>query len=280
MDYKEVGDLVWAHGGASIMTILKAVGLGLVVAVLLILLYARLGVFRQRTTRLHGWVVKLWIPYVLLVAVFFAVKSGMVHAARNVALAANDRAVELIYEQAVTPLLGDTDKRATTLAMVQASGDLVRGLGDAINAQLKERVAPRADAGAAERMGSYLARKVMDHYQDDISAAVIYGVYQKTEGHLQPHSSSNPTSFEDFRAGMDLLLHADIHRMEGAIRTNLGQLTARLVHSQYRSILQGTLLIAFVLLLLPLVEWAAHRWWSARRQRTAVENRPEQGAGT
>ncbi|HEY0978595.1 MAG TPA: hypothetical protein VGE21_14075 [Flavobacteriales bacterium] len=277
MDLEGLARLAWEHAGNSASAIAGALGLGLLVTIVVIIVYGKLGVFRRQPWRAYHWAVKLWIPYLLVIGMLFAFKLGALRAIRSALTSANKATVDALYDHAISPYIGDAQARQVLLARLQGAVNTTQELGNAITAALQERITPKdPDAGVTQKIGALLAGKVIEHYEADITAAVVYGIYLKSDDYLALHRSGRPMDYHRFKQGVDELQKIDLVAMEASIRENLSTLTGSLIERQYRSMFKGTLILGLLLLLLPLAEWGIYRWVMYRRALQEVTG-PEEG---
>jgi hypothetical protein len=268
-DWKALATVVSDHLGSTIGSLLSAVLIGLLVSVVLIVAYGKMGVFRRPVNKWYNRGVKLYIPYLLVVCVTIAAQCGFYRAVYRGLIAVNDAVVSSLYERALGPALGSPAARQAFLNSVQETARGGQNLGQAITGAIKEALHSRvADGGSlSDRAAVTVTDWFIDRYEDDIASVILYGIYLKADGHLQLHSTGEPMEYHEFKEGADYLLNLDLAQVESAIQGNLGTLTHGLIASQYKGAMKGTLILGALLVLLPVVEWSVYLW--IMRKRTA-----------
>jgi len=260
-DWKALAEISMTHLGSTVGTTASAIGIGLLIGLALCILYWKLGLLRRPVNTWYNGFAKLWIPFVLVVCMVIGGQIGVYRSVFHAAIASNDAAMSALYESALGPALGTPDKRQAFLRAVQASAKDGQNLGKAFTAAIKDLLHSRMpqDRTLAEDGAVLLADWAIEHYEDDIASAILYGIYLKTGGHLQTHSSSGePMEYGAFHDNVEQLLKIDLGKMEAAIKGNLGALTHGLIESQYKGMLKATLLLGLLLLLLPVIEWGIY----------------------
>jgi len=272
-DWKALAEISMDHLGSTVGSTASAVGIGFLVALALIILFWKLGIFRRPVNKWYNGFVKLWIPYLLVVCMMIGGQVGLYRAVHRAALASNDAAMAALYESRTGSALGTPDKRQAFLQSVQASAKDSQNLGKAFTAAIKELLHSRLpqDRTMAEDGAVLLADWAIEHYEDDIASAILYGIYLKVGGHLQTHSSSGePMDYGQFHENVEMLLKIDLGQMEAAIKGNLGALTHGVIDSQYKGILKSTLLMGLLMVLLPVIEWGIYTLVMRRRMATVT----------
>ncbi len=275
-DWRTLASLTSDHLGSTMGSVISAVLIGLLVSVLLIVAYGKLGVYRRPLNKWYNRGVKLYIPYLVVVCVIIAAQCGFYRAVYKELIAVNDAVVGSIYERALGPALGSPAARQAFLSRVQSSAREGQNLGQAITGYIKEALHTKvaANGGLTDRASVAVADWFIDRYENDIASAVLYGIYLKAGGHLQLHSSGHAMEYHEFKEGADHLLGLDLTTVESAIQGNLGTLTHGLIESQYKGVMKGALILGVLLVLIPVLEWAIYLL--VMRRRSGAADPPEE----
>lgn len=270
-DWKALAMVTMDHLGGTIGTTAGTMGIGLLAGIALVVLFWKLGVFRRPTHVWYGRAVKLYVPYLLAVCVYIGAQSGLYRSVRNAALEANDAAMAALYAEVLAPALGTEEARQAFLLSVQQQARNTQDLGKAITGAVKDVLhgPPSKDRSLSSTGAMMLADWVIDRYENDIAAAVLYGIYLKTSGYLEIHKTGEPMDYSEFKDGVETLLKVDIVQMEATVKGNLGAVTRGVIESQYKGVLKGTLLMGLLLVLIPLVEWAIYSVVMRRKKAVA-----------
>lgn len=274
MDWKALAGVAGEHALGTASSLFSALIIGLLVAIVLIILYWKLGVFRRPNNKWYDLGVKLYIPYLLGVCLTIGAQYGFYRGVFHAVLATNDAVVGMIYERALGPSMGTPEARQAFLTSVQEKARGSVSMGQAIAATVKETLHKRlgADASLSNRMVSGIADWFIDRYENDIATAVLYGLYSRTNDYVPLHVAGSSVSYHEFKQVTDHLLQLDLTKVEAAIQGNLGVLTHGLLKQQYKNMVNGLLLMGALLALLPVAEWGVYRWVMYRRNRAMIEH--------
>lgn len=279
LDLKAVSALAMEHAGASISTMAVTIGIGLLITVAVIVGYGRFGVFRR--PGYAGWhvVSKCWIAFLLIAGIVVSVKAGMVRAAHHALRQVAQPTVEAIYDGTVGDALDSEANKRAFLLSLQTGGKSAQDLGKALSHALKERLdaVPDSARSLSGKAAALLAGAVIDHYQDDLTAAVLYGIYAKTGGYLELHHTGEPMDYATFKEGVDHLLNIDVGTMRNGVKENLSAFANELLERNYRHFLTGVWVLALVLAAIPLLDLLAYTL--VGRQRGAEVQPPDQPLG-
>ncbi len=269
-DWKALAELTMDHMGATVGNTLTAGAIGLLLGVLLAVVLGKLGLFRRPANVWYNRLVKLYVPYLIVVCVMTGVQLGLYRSVRNAAIAANDAAIGALYEHALAPSLGTPEARQAFLVPLQEGGRTGQSLGKEITGAIKTMLrGPEGERNWTRSGAAMLAGWFIDRYEDDIASAILYGIYLKTSGSPQLHASGEPMDYRSFHEDVDFLLKADLGEMERTIKVNLGGLTHSLIERQYASMWKSASLFTVLMCLIPLLEWAGHTYWTRREHKAA-----------
>lgn len=275
-DWKALASLTGDHLGSTMGRVFGAGLVALLLGVLLIMLFWKLGVFKRPVNKWYNRGVKLWIPYLLVVCITIGAQIGFYRAVYKGLIAVNDAVVGVLYERAVGPALGSPQARQAFLTTVQSAARSGQNMGQVITGFIKETLHKKvaANGGLSEKAAVAVADWFIDRYENDIAAAVCYGIYMKAGGYLQLHSSGQPMDYHEFKVGADHLLSLDLSKVEMAVQGNLGTLTHGLIESQYNGAVKGALILGVILVLMPVIEWGVYLF--VMRRRIAAPAAPEE----
>ncbi len=275
-DWKALAALTSDHLGSTMGSVFSAVLIGLLVSVVLIVAYWKLGIFRRPVNKWYNRGVKLYIPYLLIACLTIAAQCGFYRAVYKGLIGVNDAVAGALYQRAVGPALGSPAARQAFLTAVQSAARSGQNMGQVITGFIKEALHKKVaeNGGVTDRAAVAVADWFIDRYENDIASAVCYGIYLKAGGHLKLHSADQPMEYHEFKEGADYLLSLDLSKVELAVQGNLGALTHGLIESHYKGALKGALILGALLVLVPVLEWGIYTW-VMRRRRASTTVAPE-----
>lgn len=259
IDLKSLASLSLDGAKTAFSTIAGSMFIGLLITIAIILVLGKLGAFRRSMSSTWNVLAKFWIPYLVIAGLVVSFKIGVIRAAHSALTSLSTSTVDVIYERTLGAYLStEQDKRAFLLSL-QRGAQSTQDLGKALSQAIKQRMHSTPDS--AQNIGSqaatYLADLAIDHYQEDITSAVMYGLYAQGGDYLKLHNGAH-MDYGTFKAGVDELMRMDVGVMRKGIKDNLTGFAAGLIHTQYRNFITAALLLASVLLCLPLADWGIH----------------------
>lgn len=259
-DWTSAGALALEGIGTTLSGILTALLIGLLITIAVILAYGRLGVFRRPVHPFYHFLAKLWIPYLVVVGLFFSFKLGLLRAVHSLAATVNEKTVNAIYDNAVSPFIGSAEEKGVLLATLQRTASTPHHLNAALDSLLTTALHDQPDSALSptRRFTNMITDKVIAHYGDDLTQAVLYGLYLKTNDDILGREGKG-VDYSGFRSGIEQLRTVDVAAVERTIRSNLSNLTLYVIDVQYAHMRNGILLVALVSMLLPLLEWGIYR---------------------
>jgi len=101
---------------------------------------------------------------------------------------------------------------------------------------------------------------LIDRYGDDIYTIAMYGMLNLAGPHINLNES---ISFEEFNAGMELLLEVGYKDIEEGIKEKLTIWYDNILLTQYKSFISPYLIFILIMMGIPLIEFFIYKKWVA-----------------
>lgn len=251
-------DIVLPESATVIGSALLYGFLGFLLAIGLLLLGRRVRLF-TRNRKYYNWVVKLYIPLILVGTLYFSLQLGVVRGIYKVMSHQAQNITEGVYAQTVDRLFETPAEKDAYLTILRGTVMVYNQSSTAFADTLKQNIMDNeVGYGLVEETKNKVSAYLIDTYKDDLFSAIVAGAISQASKKAAPAE----LSWSESRALIDVLLQADAAELEVAIHQKLIELMDRLFYSQYASIRTSTLLLwFFIVIFIPLLEWAIYVKW-------------------
>jgi hypothetical protein len=260
-EYKEYAETIGKSTFWALREIMLCLGFGVLVLIILLIIYSKSGVFRREGTVWYNRLAKLWILYIIVVIGCFSVNIGT-HRALYRGLAAIQNVVaDKLFEKYGFRALMSPETRdqivITAQRAMQSGQSLETAFMEALKQKTDELIAK--DPGTLEWLVQKGVHLVVDRYENEILASVMFFVAAKAEGKLGIHSGSPKYSYEDFKVGLDYLKNSDPATIEQDVKNKLTIFTHDKIDLMRFAGIRIRIIVAAILLLLPLIDCIVFR---------------------
>jgi hypothetical protein len=254
-------DYILPESSTLVLSVLLYGILGFVIAVAILALGQRYGVF-ARKQKYYNWIVKLYIPLILLGTLYFALQIGLFRGIYKVMDHETDLLTEGIYGQTVDRVFSNPAEKAAYLELLKVALVTYDHSSAAFADSLKHRImGSQVGYGVIDQAKNKVSAYLIDTFKDDIFNAILAAVLSEAS---KQGGAPVEMSWSESRKLLEILQHTDAARLEVVIKAKVTEMLQHLFYTQYSSLRKSSLLMWFVIaLLLPMVEWLVYLKWIA-----------------
>lgn len=242
-------------------------GGGIILSILYTIILTKFKLLRRKN-KYHNWAVKLYIPLIFLVNLFFSFEVGVLVGGYHAIKKDSFHISEQIYQGSTGLLFKDESSKVQSIKELQSIvNDLKEG-----NQNLKldlNDLAKRynTDVSAVDQSKNWLASQVVDKYGDKIHTLSLYAMLS-----MAPHVNiSEQITYEEFDQAVQFLLEMDPNEIEKSLVTKIQSFLLYVLKPQYKSILNGILLIWIAILLIPMLEFLLVKWVKKIKEKKRIQ---------
>lgn len=242
--------------------------IGLVFSITKILVFKKYKVI-SRQHKYYNLLVKLYIPAVFIITMIFSIKIGLFWGAYEAVKKDSYSISKQVYQTSSYYLFKDDTSKAVFISDLKSIvSELSRN-----NTNAKVEVADIVKAynlkyKAADSPKNWLAKIFVDRYGDKIHTMVVYEMLNAIPG---THVSES-ISYHEFDTLAGELTRLDVGNMEYSIIEKIQHLFLYILKSQFRTLINGTLIIWAMLMLIPWVEFGIYTYMM-KRKKSDINNK-------
>ncbi|WP_299441960.1 hypothetical protein [uncultured Aquimarina sp.] len=254
-------DIILPNSGTLILNIIIFLFLGFVIAIIYCIVLWRKGIFK-RAPKYYNWAVKLYIPLLIVGILYIFGQWGFIRGIYKILDNEKTMIVEGIYNGSVQQIF--ESEEAKNKFVLSAQMLAIKAKSDSQDyAIFFKKNLKNYDTGSSflNKTKNKLAKFIVNNYSDDLYKLTMYALITSAgKGHID---FSEALPYDEFNAAMDLLLEVGYQDIEKVVLDKLSQWFSIGITAQYNGIVKSLLILLFLILIVPLLEYFIYKKWIA-----------------
>lgn len=258
IDWKEVWEfskhIILPNIGWFIFWTILFLLLGLIVSIVLNVYLYRKNFF-ERDRKYYNWIAKLWIPYIVLVCLYFFGMIGLFYGGHSVLKKENKRMTTNIYSSTIgTTFSSEKDKKAflqTLQQLSNSSEDVSKSLTKALDVYIRKN---NTGMAAVDNFKNSSSTYLLQKYESEVYSAAMYG-FMKVAGDKADIASFKKVNYADLKLLLTKLDKIEPKKIEESIQLEMGRKLQASLDYIFKEIIKHELLFFAFFLLLPFIEY-------------------------
>lgn len=223
----------------------------------------------SREQKYYNWLVKLYIPVIFVINIIFSLKIGLFWGVYEALKKDSYNISTQVYNSSSQYIFKDEKSKAEFITEVRS---IVSDLSQN-NKNVKVQIVDIAKAydtkhNVVDKPKNWLASLFADKYGDRIHTLILYGALNSI-----PHADiSKDLSYEEFDKLTQQLLQLNPDDLEKSIVEKIQNLFLMVLKSQFKTIVNGILIIWGLLMLIPWIEFWIYKLVMKRRKKKKLIN--------
>ncbi|WP_337966716.1 hypothetical protein [uncultured Flavobacterium sp.] len=240
--------------GWFIFWIVLFVIIGLILGIVFnVFLYRKNIFFRDR--KYYNWFAKLWIPYLMIVFLYFSSMIGLFYGVHSVLRSENKSITSNIYSRTIGSTFSSEKEKKEFLHSLQtlsnSSEDVSKSMTQALAIYIKQNNSGYASVDNFKNSStSYLLKK----YESEVYSACVYG-FMKVVDDKANMKNVKDIDYTQFKSLLQKLDKIEPQRIENSIQSEIGRKLQAILDYIFKEILKHELFFFFLFLLIPFVEY-------------------------
>ncbi|MBF4518210.1 hypothetical protein IRZ71_17740 [Flavobacterium sp. ANB] len=244
--------------------------LGLIISIVLnVYLYRKNFFTRDRTY--YNWIAKLWIPYIIIVCIYFFGMLGLFYGGHSILSKENKSITANIYTKTVgSTFSSEKDKKAflqTLQQLSNSSEDVSKSLTKTLGLYIEKNNTGLSSVDNFKNSSStYLLKK----YESEVYAATMYG-FMKVIDDKADIASFKKIKYTELKSLLTKLDKIEPKRIEESIQLEMGHKLQAILDYIYKGIMKHELLFFVLFLIIPFIEYFIY-WKFLKKKVVPVVN--------
>jgi|GEM_PF-1839129 len=240
--------------GWFIFWIVLFVIIGLILGIVFnVFLYRKNIFFRDR--KYYNWFAKLWIPYFMVVFLYFSSMIGLFYGVHSVLRSENKSITSNIYSRTIGSTFSSEKEKKEFLHSLQtlskSSENVSKSMTQALAIYIKQNNSGYASVDNFKNSStSYLLKK----YESEVYSACVYG-FMKVVDDKANMKNVKDIDYTQFKSLLQKLDQIEPQRIENSIQSEMGRKLQAILDYIFKEILKHELFFFFLFLLIPFVEY-------------------------
>ncbi|WP_316633430.1 hypothetical protein [uncultured Flavobacterium sp.] len=228
--------------------------LGLILGIVFnIFLYRKNIFFRDK--KYYNWLAKLWIPYFMIVFLYFSAMIGIFYGGHSILKSENKNIAANIYSKTIgTTFSSEKEKKDflhTLQTLSNSSEDVSKSMTEALGTYIKQNNSGFASVDNFKNSStSYLLKK----YESEVYSACVYGFMKVVDDKADMKNVKN-IDYTEFKSLLQKLDQIEPQRIELSIQSEMERKLQSVLDYIFKEILKHELFFFLLFLLIPFIEY-------------------------
>lgn len=239
--------------GWFIFWIILFIVLGIILGIIFnVFLYRRKFFYRDK--KYYNWIAKLWIPYFLIVILYFMTMIGFFYGTHSILRSENKNIAAKIYSNTFGTTFSSEKEKKEFLHALQifsnSSEDASKSLTKAFGAYIQQNNSGLSTLDNFKNSStSYLLQK----YESDVYSACLYGLMKAVDKKADMRNVKD-IDYAEFKSTLAKLDQIEPQKIELSLQSEMGRKVQSFQNFVFYGILKHELLFFLFFLLIPFVE--------------------------
>lgn len=228
--------------------------LGLIIGIVFNVFLYRKNIF-SRDRKYYNWIAKLWIPYFMIVFLYFFAMIGLLYGGKSVLKSENKNITANIYSKTIGTTFSSEKEKKDFLHSLQllsnSSEDVSKSLTQALALYIKQN---NSGLQSVDNFKNSSASYLLQKYESEVYSACVYG-FMKVVDDKADMKNVKDIDYAKFKSLLQKLDQIEPQRIESSIQSEMGRKLQSGLDLIFNEILKHELLFFFLFLIIPFVEY-------------------------
>lgn len=240
--------------GWFIFWIVLFIVLGFILGIVFNVFLYRKNIF-FRDQKYYNWFAKLWIPYLMIVFLYFSAMIGLFYGAHSVLKSENKNITANIYAKTIGTTFSSEKEKKDFLHTLQelshSSEDVSKSLTEALAIYIKQK---NSGFAAVDNFKNSSTSYLLQKYESEVYSACVYGFMKVVDNKADMKNVKN-IDYTTFKSLLQKLDQIEPQRIELSIQSEMGRKLESVLNYFFKEILKHELLFFLLFLIIPFIEY-------------------------
>lgn len=262
-----ITEIVLPHLGTLTLYIVGFCVIGFVSGLIYTILLWKKNIF-VRKQKYYNWFVKLYVPALISVFLYFAVNFAFIYGAKSIIKDEESKVVNEIYETSIKLAFENPEERKLFIQKLQNESDQFQKLGKEISADVIKQVSENnSGIGFIDSGKNKLTSFIVNKYQTNLYAATLYGLNVAAGSQMK----TSGIALEEVNTLVNVLNTLEPTKIETSVKAKLTEMVDKIITSQINGFAKTTLYIFMLLIFIPVLEWLIYSWYMKRKVQKLIK---------
>jgi hypothetical protein len=228
--------------------------LGIILGIIFNVFLYRKNIF-SRDRKYYNWIAKLWIPYLMIVFIYFSAMIGLIYGGYDILRKENQNITANIYAKTLGNTFASEKEKKDFLHSLQglsdSSEDISKSLTKAIAISIKQN---NTGLATVDKIKDSSTSYLLQQYESEVYSAVVYGLMKVVDDKADLKNTKK-MDYEKFKLLLKKLDTIEPQKIESSIQSEIAHKSQTLLHYIYKEIVKHELFFFAIFLLFPFIEF-------------------------
>lgn len=242
------------HLGSLLFWTLLFIIIGLIISIVLNIYLYRKSFF-SRDRKYYNWIVKLWIPYIIVVFIYFFGMFGLFYSSHSVLEKENQNITTSIYSKTIGPRFSSEKNKKEFLVSLQQLSNVSEETSKSIVQSLSVKIKNNnSGMTVIDDFKNSSCNYLYEKYESEIYSATIYGLIKTVDKQVNVASIKN-VDYADFKMLLTKLDKVEPKQIEQSIQSEISLKVKTILDYFYKGIMKHEALFLLLFLSFPFIEY-------------------------
>jgi hypothetical protein len=228
--------------------------LGLVMSIFLNRYLYKKNLF-TRDRKYYNWIAKLWIPYIVIVCLYFFGMFGLLYGSRAILTNENKSITASLYSHSLGTTFSTEAEKKAFLSSVQSLSNSSEDASQSMTKTLADYI-KKSNTGMAsvdhfkDASSSFLLQK----YESEVYSACVFGCMKAVDSKADMHTVKN-VGYAEFKSLLKKLDQIEPQKIEQSIQAEMGRKLQKAINLIYNEIMKHEIFFFLLFLAFPFIEF-------------------------
>lgn len=250
--------------GWFIFWIILFVLAGLIISIVLNIYLFRKNIF-TRDRQYYNWIAKLWIPYLVLIFIYFSAMFGLFYSTHFVLEKENKNITANIYSKTLASKFSSEKNKKEFLNSLQLISDSSEAFTKSIAYSVSEEV-KKNNSGMAviDNFKNASCNYLYQKYESEIYSSIIFGIIKAVDKEVDV-ASIKKVDYADFKLLLKKLDKVEPKQIENSVQAEISLKIKNILDYFYKGIMKHEALFFLLFLSFPFIEYLIYSKFIKRK---------------
>ncbi|MDW8851767.1 hypothetical protein SD960_16820 [Flavobacterium sp. MMLR14_040] len=249
-----LSEFILPNLGKVILSVILFIFLGLILSTIFTRFLYKKNFF-HRDRKYYNWIVKLWIPYIIILFLYFSAIIGCLYKSHSVLLEEKKNLSTKLYSMTFGSSFASEKNSKDFLDLIQKYSNLSEKTSTILTSALLEKVQQKnTGIKSIDNFKNSSSSYLIKTYQSEIYAAFLYSILKSTDEKIDIKNIKD-LQYSDFKILLKNLNKINPQKIEQSIQAELENKIEVTINYAYTELLKHELILFILFLIIPFIEY-------------------------
>ncbi len=257
-------EIIFPHFSTIIINLLIFCPIAFILSLIYIRVLRKKQVF-VRQQKYYNWFVKLYIPVLIIVFLYFSVIFALIYSSDTIIKKEEPRVVSEIYDVSVNKIFESQESRYNFIQQLQERSLGYKKKSEDMSYETIEVVSDIIDDFNITSIDN---KKITNYFIKQNKTKLYNALLDGLQLAAGTQFKNSEMTFTEINKLNDAIDTVEPKKVEKAIKSILTDIVSKIITSQIKSYAIATFFIFLLIIFIPVLEWLIYSWYMKRKIKT------------